>query len=69
MSRLNPNAKLAVYNSRNRKNDNTRLVEQFEGTYSSSHISNVLNGRRYNSEIINAAYNMASRRMKNSQVA
>lgn len=67
--KLNGPAKLASYNARSRKSDSTRLTEQFKGDFTQSHISNVLAGRRYNVEIINAAYRMASRRMKNSEIA
>ena len=67
--KLNSTAKLASYNARARKSDSGRLTEQFDGAYSQSHISNVLAGRRRNREIINAAYRMAYRRMKNSEIA
>lgn len=67
--KLNVTAKLASYNARRRKTDSARLTEQFGGDFSQSHISNVLSGRRRNAEIINAAYKMASRRIKNSQKA
>jgi hypothetical protein len=66
--KLNVTAKLASYNARSRKSDSARLTEQFNGDFSQSHISNVLSGRRRNAEIINAAYRMASRRMKNSEI-
>lgn len=67
-NKLNMPARLAFYNARSRKTDSGKLTEQFNGYYSQSHISNVLAGRRWNSEIVNGAYRMASRRMKNSEI-
>lgn len=63
---MNTGAKLAFYNVRRRAMDNTRIVN---GTgYSSSHISNVLAGRRRNPEIINEAYLISLRRKNNKDL-
>lgn len=48
--------------ARKRAGDVTKLVESFNGTYSQPHVSNVLAGRRNNTEILNKAYKMVSRR-------
>jgi hypothetical protein len=82
---LNSTAKLAFYNARNRRGDATRIREKFktvyvkknkfsfevktEYDYSLSHICNVLSGRRNNKQILNKAYRLSYRRMKNSQLA
>ncbi len=66
--KLNWPAKLAHYNARKRKSDASKLYWNMESNYSYSHISNVLAGRRKNEEIVNEAYKMARRRMKNSEL-
>jgi len=63
MRKLNRTAKLAFYNTRQRKGDTTRLAETTG--YSVSHVSNIINGRRsVNQDVANAMYNMSRRRMK-----
>jgi len=65
---LNRTSKLAFYAARNRKGDVTRLAEAIG--YSTSHISNVLAGRRsVPQELANEMYRISSRRMKNSEKA
>jgi Ethanolamine utilization protein EutJ (predicted chaperonin) len=65
---LNRTSKLAFYAARNRKGDVTRLAEATG--YSTSHISNVLAGRRsVPQELANEMYRISSRRMKNSEKA
>jgi hypothetical protein len=66
--RLNSTARLAFYNARQRQGDVTRLSEVTG--YSTSHISNVINGRRsINPIIANAMYKISSRRLKTSELA
>lgn len=67
-TKLNWPAKLAHYNARKREGDASKLYWNMESNYSYSHISNVLAGRRKNEEIVNEAYKMARRRMKNSEL-
>jgi Ethanolamine utilization protein EutJ (predicted chaperonin) len=68
MRKLNRTAKQAFYAARNRKGDVTRLAEATG--YSTSHISNVLAGRRrVPQELANEMYRISSRRMKNSEKA
>jgi hypothetical protein len=62
---LNSTLKLASYNARGRKGDVSRLEEKLDYSYSPSHISNVLAGRRSNTLILNTAYRLASRRQTN----
>lgn len=63
---MNTTAKLAFYNVRRRENDNARIA--FETGFSSSHVSNVLSGRRRNSSIVNEAYQISFRRKNNSKL-
>lgn len=63
---MNTYAKLAFYNVRRREKDNARIAS--ETGYSTSHVSNVLSGRRRNAEIINEAYYISSRRKNNSKL-
>jgi hypothetical protein len=49
--------------SRKRRNDVTK-ISQATG-YSHSHVSNTLAGRRFNSTIVNTAYDITRRRMAN----
>ena len=66
--RLNSTAKLAFYNARKRSGDVTRLSEATG--YSTSHITNVMNGNRsINPAIANAMYKISSRRLKTSELA
>jgi hypothetical protein len=51
-----------TFSSRKRKGDITNLVSLFDGKYSQPHVSNVLAGRRNNTEILNKAYKLVSRR-------
>lgn len=68
MSKLNTTARLAFYNARRRSGDTQRISE--ETGYSLSHVTNVLNGNREaNPEITQAAYQMARRRVKTSEMA
>ena len=63
MRKLNRTAKLAFYNARQRQGDTARLAETTG--YSTSHVSNIINGNRsVNSEVANAMYSMSRRRMK-----
>jgi hypothetical protein len=66
--RLNSTAKLAFYNARRRQGDVTRLSE--DTGYSTSHITNVMNGNRsINPIIANAMYRISARRLKTSELA
>jgi hypothetical protein len=66
--RLNSTAKLAFYNARKRSGDTARLSEATG--YSTSHITNVMNGNRsVNPEIANAMYKISARRLKTSELA
>jgi len=63
MRKLNRTAKLAFYNARQRKGDTARLAETTG--YSTSHVSNIINGRRsINDQVASAMYSMSRRRMK-----
>jgi hypothetical protein len=65
---LNRTAKLAFFKARKRQGDVTRLAE--ETGYSTSHVSNIISGRRStNRYITNAMYNLTRRRVKNSELA
>jgi hypothetical protein len=66
--RLNSTAKLAFYNARRRQGDVTRLSE--DTGYSTSHITNVINGNRsVNPTIADAMYNISRRRLRTSEMA
>jgi hypothetical protein len=66
--RLNSTAKLAFYNARKRSGDAARLSEVTG--YSTSHITNVMNGNRsINPTIANAMYRISARRAKTSELA
>jgi len=66
--RLNSTAKLAFYSARKRSGDAARLSET--NGYSTSHITNVMNGHRsVNPIIANAMYNISRRRLKTSELA
>lgn len=58
--------KVGRFQQKRRRGDITRLAN--ETSYSTSHVSNVLNGRRSNSSITSAAYRMANRRLTNVQL-
>jgi transcriptional regulator with XRE-family HTH domain len=63
MRKLNRTAKLAFYNARQRQGDTARLAEATG--YSTSHVSNIINGNRsVNQDVANAMYNMSRRRVK-----
>jgi hypothetical protein len=63
MRKLNRTAKLAFYNARQRQGDTARLAETTG--YSTSHVSNIINGNRsVNQDVANAMYSMSRRRMK-----
>lgn len=65
--RLNSTAKLAFYSARKRSGDVVRLSEATG--YSTSHITNVMNGNRsVNPIIANAMYNISRRRLKTSEL-
>ena len=65
--RLNSTAKLAFYNARKRSGDVARLSETTG--YSTSHITNVMNGNRsVNPIIANAMYKISARRIKTSEL-
>lgn len=66
--RLNSTAKLAFYSARKRSGDAARLSETTG--YSTSHITNVINGNRsVNPTIADAMYNISRRRLKTSELA
>ena len=68
MKKLNRTAKLAFYTARNRKGDIDRIAENT--SYSVSHISNVVAGRRsVPQDMANEMYRISRRRMKNSELA
>ena len=68
MTKLNKSAKLAFFTSRKRQGDAPRLSESTG--YSTSHIANVLAGRRsVPQDLANEMYNISRRRMKNSERA
>jgi len=58
--------KVAKFQQKRRRGDLTKLAT--ESGYSVSHVSNVMNGRRFNSSITSAAYRMANRRLTNTQL-
>ena len=58
--------KVAKFQQKRRRGDLTKLAT--ESGYSVSHVSNVMNGRRFNSSITSAAYRMANRRLTNAQL-
>ena len=58
--------KVGRFQQKRRRGDITRLAN--ETNYSTSHVSNVMNGRRFNSAITSAAYRMANRRLTNAQL-
>ena len=63
MRKLNRTAKLAFYNARQRQGDTARLAETTG--YSTSHVSNIINGNcSVNQDVANAMYNLSRRRMK-----
>jgi ABC-type molybdenum transport system ATPase subunit/photorepair protein PhrA len=63
MRKLNRTAKLAFYCARQRKGDTARLAEATG--YSTSHVSNIINGNRsINDQVASAMYSMSRRRMK-----
>jgi hypothetical protein len=75
--KLNYSLKLVSFASRKRRGDIIDLFEKFGGDrefgfllgkYSYSHISNVLNGRRKNTEIVNKAYRLSYRRKTNTSL-
>ncbi len=55
--------KIVKVANRKRLGDVTRIAEATN--YSPSHVSNTLAGRRYNTDILNAAYDITRRRMQN----
>lgn len=68
MSNLNSTAKLAFYNARKREGDTKRIAEMTG--YSTSHITNIINGNRnVNDEVANAMYKISARRQKVSEMA
>ena len=68
MSNLNSTAKLAFYNARKREGDTKRIAEMTG--YSTSHITNIINGNRnINDEVANAMYKISARRQKVSEMA
>jgi ABC-type molybdenum transport system ATPase subunit/photorepair protein PhrA len=66
MRRLNSTAKLAFYNARKRSGDTQRIADMTG--YSTSHITNIVNGNRsVNEDVASAMYNITRRRQKNSE--
>lgn len=58
--KLTPVFKLVKVAQRRKRGDVTNIA--METNYSTSHVSNVLAGRRFNDTITNTAYRMARRR-------
>ena len=66
MRKLNRTAKLSFFTSRRRNGDVTRLAEVTG--YSTSHVSNVINGvRSVPQDLANEMYSISRRRMRNSE--
>lgn len=59
--KLSPSFKLVKVAQRRKRGDITSIADQM--SYSPSHVSNVLAGRRNNEAILNTAYRMAYRRL------
>ena len=59
--------KMTVFLSRKRRGDITRIAE--DTNYSTSHVSRVTRGLRNNETIMNHAYRISYRRVKNSDRA
>lgn len=63
---MNYTQKISKIASRRRRGDVPRINEVLENNYSTSHITNVLNGARFNDRIVNAAYRLLYRRENNA---
>lgn len=61
------NQKRLTFKARQRKGDIEEL--SFRTGYSESHVSNVLNGRRRNRDIVESAFNLSFNRRRNRQLA
>jgi hypothetical protein len=59
-NRLSQAQKLAVIEARKRSGDITKIAGKTG--FSTSHVSNVLNGRHANEQIVNTAYTLVSQR-------
>ena len=62
MATLSLTAKYNSVSRRVKRGDSAKVLNVLGGSYSLSHVSNVLAGRRKNTEIIEAAYNLVKRR-------
>lgn len=67
MTRVPKLIKMTVFLSRKRRGDITKIADNTN--YSVSHVSRVTRGLRNNESILSAAYRMAYRRVKNSDLA
>jgi len=63
---MNYTQKISKIASKRRNGDVPRISEVLENNYSTSHITNVLNGFRFNDLIVNAAYRLLYRRESNA---
>ena len=57
--------KVSIVNRKLRIGDIAKIAEQTE--YSSTHVSDVLSGRRFNNQILNEAYDTVRGRISNPQ--
>lgn len=67
MARVPKLIKMSVFLSRKRRGDITRIADDMD--YSVSHVSRVTRGLRNNEQILNHAYRISYRRVKNSELA
>jgi hypothetical protein len=63
---MNYTQKISKIASKRRNGDVPRISDVLENNYSTSHITNVLNGVRFNDRIVNAAYRLLYRRESNA---
>mgnify|MGYP000488300361 FL=1 len=62
--KLSYTQKLAIVNSRQRRGDVAEIA--YRTDYSTTHVSDVLNGKEFNDQIMNAAYDLLRKRKANS---
>jgi len=55
---MNYTQKISKIASKRRNGDVPRISDVLENDFSTSHITNVLNGARFNDRIVNAAYRL-----------
>jgi len=63
---MNYTQKISKIASKRRNGDVPRISDVLENDFSTSHITNVLNGARFNDRIVNAAYRLLYRRESNA---